>query len=289
VVTINVKDEFSPLRVVIAHDALNAIDLSMEDHRKFIEPELLQEHPETGPIFRQRVIEQQAEFLRLLRFNGVEVLPPKPQAAAFCQVFTRDPCFAVRDTLFLGSLRDPYRHPEVAGLVDIGRASSAVAALWGNGAMIEGGDVFVIDDGKTVLVGMHRHTNRVGLDHLARHLRGSGVEVVAVPHKALHLDCCFAPLPSGEALIASDKLSDDGRHLLEQRFHVIELDSVEASLHLAANLLWLDERRVVSGSAARRTNDLLRSKGYEVHELDFSQLVCVWGSLRCVTCPLVRG
>ena len=110
-----------------------------------------------------------------------------------------------------------------------------------------------------------------------------------MPHKALHLDCCFAPLPSGEALIASDKLSDEGRQLLERRFHLIELDSVEASLHLAANLLWLDERRVVSGSATRRTNELLRSKGYEVHELDSSQLVCMWGSFRCVTCPLVRA
>ena len=89
--------------------ALNAIDISMEDHRRLIEPELLQQHPETGPIFRQRVIEQQAEFLRLLRFNGVEVLSPNPQAAAFCQVFTRDPCFAVGETLFLGSLRSVVR------------------------------------------------------------------------------------------------------------------------------------------------------------------------------------
>jgi N-dimethylarginine dimethylaminohydrolase len=288
VVTINVKDEFSPLRVVIAHDALNATDLSMEGFRRVVEAEILQEHPESGPIFRHRVIEQQAQFLDFLNRNGVEVVPPNPQAAAFCQVFTRDPCFAVRDTLFLGSLRDPYRHPEVAGLVDIGRGSSAVAALWGNGATIEGGDVFIID-GKTVLVGMHRHTNNAGFEHLTEHFRGSEVEVVAVPHKALHLDCCFAPLPSGEALIASDKLSDEGRQLLERRFHLIELDSVEASLHLAANLLWLDERRVVSGSAARRTNELLRSRGYEVHELDFSQLVCMWGSFRCVTCPLVRG
>jgi N-dimethylarginine dimethylaminohydrolase len=288
VVTINVKDEFSPLRVVIAHDALNSIDISMEGHRRLIEPELLQEHPETGPIFRHRVIEQQAQFLDFLNRNGVEVLPPNPQAAAFCQVFTRDPCFAVRNTLFLGSLRDPYRHPEVAGLVDIGRASSAVSAAWGNGAMIEGGDVFILDDGKMVLVGMNLHTNQAGFDHVTKHLRGLGVEVVAVPHKALHLDCCFAPLPSGEALV-SDRLPGEGRQLLERRFRLIELDSFEASLHLAANLLWLDERRVVSGSAVRKTNELLRSKGYEVYELDFSQLVCMWGSFRCVTCPLVRG
>lgn len=288
-VTINVKDEFSPLRVVIAHEALNAIDISMEDHRRLIAPDLLQQHPETGPIFRQRVIEQQAQFLRFLRCNGVEVLSPNPQVAAFCQVFTRDPCFAIGDTLFLGSLRDLYRHPEVAGLVDIGRASSAVAALWGNGAMIEGGDVFVIDNRRTALVGMHQHTNEHGRCLLVAHLAGRGIEVVAVPHKALHLDCCFAPLPNGEALIARHRLCDQGLQQLEHYFRLIDLDPVEATLHLAANLLWLDERRVLSGTSVRRTNELLRSRGYEVHELDFSQLVCMWGSFRCVTCPLVRG
>jgi len=47
-------------------------------------------------------------------------------------------------------------------------------------------------------------------------------------------------------------------------------DGKEAALHLAANLLWLDDWRVVSGVAARKTNELLRSRGYEVYELDFS-------------------
>jgi N-dimethylarginine dimethylaminohydrolase len=289
--TINVNDEFSPLLVVIAHDALNAIDISMEDLCRLVEPEILREHPESGPVFRQRVIEQQAQFLRFLRFHGVEVRSPNSQAAAFCQVFTRDPCFAVGETLFLGSLRDGYRHPEVAGLVDIGRESSGVVALWGGGAVIEGGDVFVINDGKTVLVGMHRHTNEAGLEHLAQHFQGSGVEVVAVPHKALHLDCCFAPLPNGEALIARDSLCAEGLQQLDHHFQhrLVDLDPAEAALHLAANLLWLDERRVVTGTSARRTNEELRSRGFKVHELDFSQLVCMWGSFRCVTCPLVRG
>jgi N-dimethylarginine dimethylaminohydrolase len=287
--TVNVKDEFAPLRVAIVHDARNVIDFSMDDFRKYVEPDVLREHPESGPVFRRRVIEQQAQFLRLLEFNGVRLLTPGTQADARCQVFTRDPCFAVGGTLFLGSLRDPYRHPEVAGLVGIGREASAVASLWGEGAIIEGGDVFVLDEGRTALVGMHRHTNEAGLRRLAAHLAEHGAEVVVAPHKALHLDCCFAPLPNGEALIARDKLSDEGLALLGRRFRLIELDRAEATLHLAANLLWLDERRVVSGTSARKTNELLRSRGYEVHELDFSQLVCKWGSFRCVTCPLVRG
>jgi N-dimethylarginine dimethylaminohydrolase len=288
-VTINVKDEFAHLRAALVHHALNAIDETMEDFRKHVGDDMLREHPESGPVFKHRVIEQQAQFLRLLEFNGTQLLRPDTQADAFCQVFTRDPCFAVGGTLFLGSLRDRYRHAEVAGLVGIGQEASAVASLWGDGAVIEGGDVFVLDEGRTVLVGMHRHTNEAGLRHLAAHLARQGSEVVAVPHKALHLDCCFAPLPNGEALVAADKLTDVARERLGRRFRLQELDRAEAALHLAANLLWLDARRVVSGVAARKTNELLRTRGFEVYELDFSQLVCMWGSFRCVTCPLVRG
>jgi N-dimethylarginine dimethylaminohydrolase len=287
-IVVNVKDEFAPLKVALVHDALNAIDWTMEDFRNKVGADLLREHPETGPVFKQRVIEQQTQFLRLLEINGVQLVGPETQAAASCQVFTRDPCFAVGSTLFLGSLRDQYRHAEVGGLVRIGQEASAVASLRGDGAVIEGGDIFVLDEGRTVLVGMHRHTNEAGLRHLAAHLAGQGAEVVAVPHKALHLDCCFAPLPNGEALVAADKLTDEARECLGRRFRLQELNRTEAALHLAANLLWLDERRVVSGVAVRKTNELLRSRGYEVYELDFSQLVRKWGSFRCATCPLVR-
>jgi N-dimethylarginine dimethylaminohydrolase len=287
-IAVNVKDEFAPLKVALVHDALNAIDWTIEDFRNKVGADLLREHPETGPVFRQQVIEQQAQFLRLLESNGVRLLRPDTQPAASCQVFTRDPCFAVGGTLFLGSLRDGYRHAEIAGLEGIGQKASAVVSLRGEGAVIEGGDVFVLDEGRTVLVGMHRHTNEAGLLHLTAHLAGQGAEVVAVPHKALHLDCCFAPLPKGEALVAADKLTDVARERLGHRFRLLELDRTEAALHLAANLPWLDERRVVSGVAARKTNALLRSRGYEVYELDFSQLVHKWESFRCVTCPLVR-
>jgi len=285
---VNVKDEFAPLKVAIVHDARNAIDFGMDDFRKYIQADILREHPESGPIFKQRVIEQHAQFLRLLEFNGVQLLAPTPHADAFCQVFTRDPCFAVGNTLFLSSLRDPYRYAELAGLVDIGREASAVSSLWGNGAIIEGGDVFVLDEGQTVLVGLNRHTNEAGLQNLTAHLARQGSQVLLIRHKALHLDCCFAPLPNGEALVDTDRLTDVARERLGHRFRLQELDRTEATLHLAANLLWLDERRVVSGIAARKTNEWLRSRGYEVYELDFSQLVCMWGSFRCVTCPLVR-
>lgn len=287
---VHVHDEFAPLTVALVHDGTNAVSLSMEEQRRLIPAEELQDHPEAGPVFRERVVEQQAEFLKLLAFHGVALLYPATQPAAFCQVFTRDPCFAVGDTLYLGSLRDAYRHPEVAGLTLIGQQVSKVASLWSGGARIEGGDVMVLKGGRLVLVGTNRHSNEVGIRNLRGHLAAAGTNVVSVPHRALHLDCCLAPLPNGEALVAADHLPPETVSLLRTHFReLIPLDRREAALQLAANLLWLDETQVVSSAAARKTNHLLRSRNYEVHELDFTALAGMWGSFRCVTCPIRRG
>jgi N-dimethylarginine dimethylaminohydrolase len=218
---------------------------------------------------------------------GVTIVSPVAQPGAFCQIFTRDACFVIGETLFVGSLRDKYRHPEREGLADIRRRVRSVAELSGCGALIEGGDVVVL--GKHVLVGMNRHTNEAGYRNLRERLKGSGVRSIRVRHRALHLDCCLAPLPNGAALYAPGKLSTGSLHRLKSLFRrLIPLDRDEATLRLAANLLWLDRRTVVSHVAAPKTNRLLCSLGYTVHAQDFSDLVSLWGSFRCVTCPIVR-
>jgi arginine deiminase len=67
------------------------------------------------------------------------------------------------------------------------------------------------------------------------------------------------------------------------------LDQQERQRRLGANVFWLDPENVVSSIATPETNKLLRSLGYQVHALDFSDLVAMWGGVRCVTCPLRRG
>ena len=285
--TTQIRDEFGRLRSAIVHDGANAMDITLEKIRGLVPPDELREHPETGPSAKARVIEQLGRFRELLRSFGVTIVPPVVQPGAFCQVFTRDPCFVIGETLFVSSLRDKYRHPERAGLADILSAVRSAADLSGGGALIEGGDVVVL--GEQVLVGMNRHTNEAGYRRLSHSLEGTGVRTIRVPHRALHLDCCLAPLPNRDALYAPGKLPDDSLHRLGPLFRrLIPLDRDEAPLQLAANLVWLDGKNVVSHVAAPKTNRLLRSLGYRVHRLDASDLVSLWGSFRCVTCPIER-
>jgi N-dimethylarginine dimethylaminohydrolase len=125
---------------------------------------------------------------------------------------------------------------------------------------------------------------------LAEQLEPAGTRVVPVPHRALHLDCCLAPLPNGEALFTSGKLPEASQEVVRPFFTGLRpLDAEEGRRHLAANLFWLDPENVVSSVATPATNELLRSLGFRTHALDFSDLVAMWGSVRCVTCPLQRG
>jgi N-dimethylarginine dimethylaminohydrolase len=287
--TIRVQDEFAKLRTAIVHDGSNAIDISLDDWRDFLPPDELARHPESGSSSKARLVEQHARFRQVLADHRVNLLAPEPQEEAFGQVFARDPCFAIGDRLFVGGLCDDWRQAETTGLRDLRTRLEPVIDLSGDGATIEGGDVMVLDSGRRALVGMNHHTNWGGFRNLSSALAGSGIEVVAVPHEALHLDCCLAPLPNGEALYAADKLPESSVARLAKYFvRLIPLDPDEAARHLAANLFWLDRHTAVSGRVTTTTNAILRAKGYDVIELDFSDLVTLWGGFRCVVCPIER-
>lgn len=284
-----VHDEFGKLRAAIVHDGSNAIDWSMDDIRRLVSPDDLAQHPEAGPSSKKQLVEQHGRFRKLLTDHGVSLLSPETHKDALFQVFARDPCFAIGETLFVGGLRDPWRHPETTGLRDIRTQFERVIDLSGEGATIEGGDIMVLDSGRRALVGMNKHTNEDGVRNLSDALCGSGIEVVRGPHEALHLDCCLAPLPTGEALYAPGKLPESSMAAISKHFGgLIALDREEAAVRLAANVFWLDERCVVSGVETKKTNTLLREMGYEVIELDFSDLVSNWGSFRCSVCPIER-
>src|SRR6266568_1905242 len=159
---VRVRNEFGALRAALVHDAGNAVDTTIEDLRRLIPADELKDHPESGPSFKDRIFKQQADFRRVLADHGVSLLSPDTREDAFCQVFTRDPCFVVGDTLFVGSLRDAYRHPEIAGLAQLRGQVETVGDLSGGGARIEGGDVMVLDEGLRVLVGMNWQPNSPG-------------------------------------------------------------------------------------------------------------------------------
>jgi len=287
---INIRNEFDEMRTAICHDASNVVDMSMEQWRQVVGSKKLQAHPETGPVDRELFIGQHKRFRDLLEDRGVELLVPDTQPGAVCQAFARDPSFAIGNTMFIGSMREPYRNPEIHGLSSIVQDIGRVVSLGKGGGVIEGGDVMLLDNGSVVLIGTGQTTNNLGYNELRRYLELMGVErVQRIPHNAVHLDCCLAPLPNGEALYSSENLPEDSQRKLEPFFkRMIPLDKTESEILLAANILWLNPQEVVSSVAARTTNGYLRQRGYAIHELEFTEPIHMWGGFRCAVCPVLR-
>jgi N-dimethylarginine dimethylaminohydrolase len=251
---------------------------------------MLQQHPETGPSSRDKLILQHRRLREVLVAGGVTLLDPLTQSIAPFQVFARDPSFAVGETLFIASLKDPWRHAEIGGLRELRNQFSNVVSLSSSQAAIEGGDVIVLDGAHKALVGINRNTDEAGYRALASVDAMGEYELIRVPHEALHLDCALAPLPDGGALFSIAKLPEASVKLLKRTFdQMIPLDLEEASLHLAANLFWLDGARVISSVRTPKTNRLLSRRGFQVLELDYSELTALWGSFRCTVCPVERS
>ena len=172
--TVRVTSEFGKLRLAIAHDGGNAADITMDDYRRLVPSEELARHPESGPSSRDRLVEQHGLFRALLADHGVVLVPPKPQTGARYQVFTRDPCFAIGETLFISALRDDWRCLEVDGLRDILARLARVTDLSGPGGVIEGGDILVLGGGTRVLIGTNQRTTAGGFRKLSDSLAGCG-------------------------------------------------------------------------------------------------------------------
>jgi N-dimethylarginine dimethylaminohydrolase len=198
--TVSVQGEFGTLKAAIVHDGSNARTFTIEEQKRMIAPEMLRAHPETGPSSRERLIAQHRKLRELLVANGVTLLDAQTQVVAPYQVFARDPSFAIGHTLYIASMRDPWRHMEINGLIELRAQFADVISLSSSVAAIEGGDVIVQDGTHRVLVGMNRNTDEAGFRALASTNQVSEYELVRVPHDALHLDCCLAPLPDGSAL-----------------------------------------------------------------------------------------
>lgn len=229
-------------------------------------------------------ISQHQEFEQTLRDAGVEVIKLQPSRNLPEQVFTRDIGFALGGRMFISKMANPIRQGE-----------EEVLAHWMNEQdisykkiltdSIEGGDVIV--DGGRVFVGISRRTGLNALRFLEKEL--SNFEMIPIPFnpKYLHLDCAFNILSSKDALIFPDAFKPEVVERLSRMYHLIEVSKKE-QFSMGTNVLSIGNNRVISLPVNQEVNRQLRQYGYEVLEVDFSEIIKSGGSFRCCSMPMVR-
>ncbi|MDP2637024.1 MAG: arginine deiminase family protein [bacterium] len=244
-------------------------------------------HPESGVWDRNMLRDQLADLQNVLwGGRGVRLVYAWNVHDAWTQFFTRDACFVVGDTLYLGVFRDPIRKLEKRGVEFLKNQFDKVVEL--TTPSIEGGDVFV--HGDKVFVGIGRQTTHGAFKELQGHLEPQGFHCVPVEcnESVLHLDCRFNIIGPDKAMILPDGISLSGIATLEKYFELVVLVGEEHKKSLATNYLIISPREVIVDERNTQVADILQDARYRVIPIPFTEPTKVWGGIRCATCPLVR-
>jgi N-dimethylarginine dimethylaminohydrolase len=151
-------------------------------------------------------------------------------------------------------------------------------------------------DAKTLLIGHGYRTNAQGIQQIRALLKPKSVEVLSapLPHGAgpaacLHLMSLISLLDEKTVLVDLPWLAVETLELLKGRgYRLIEVDYSERET-LACNVLSLGEKRLLALEENAKTNDKLRTAGFDVRTFPGSEL-CINGSggPTCLTRPLLR-
>ncbi|SEM14183.1 N-Dimethylarginine dimethylaminohydrolase [Mesobacillus persicus] len=229
-------------------------------------------------------LEQHENFVRTLRENNVEVILLPYHKKYPEQVFTRDIGFTLGETVFVADMASDVRQGEEnvlrQWLEDEGFSYYNIV-----GDNIEGGDVII--DGKTIYVGLSDRTNQKAVDHISKVLAGFDVRAIPFTETYLHLDCVFNVVSPEVALIFPEALTEEDIKFFGSRYELIEV-SKEEQFTLGTNVLSIGNKRILSLPVNKGVNKQLRDRGFEVIEVDITEIIKSGGSFRCCTLPILR-
>ena len=300
---LNVKNETSRLRAVVLGTAIN--NGPTPTVAEAYDPKSL-EHILAGtyPLEEDMVDEMEAFNKVLQRYNVVVYRPQ--MIGNYNQIFTRDIGFVI-DNIFIKSNILPERELELDAIqcvIDQIIPKNVVRPP--EEVHIEGGDVMLWND--HIFIGTYKGSDYK--DYITARTNLEGVQYIRglFPNKivkefdlvkskleardnALHLDCCFQPVGTDKAIIYKSGFREeaDYRYLVdlfgkENLFHITR----DEMYHMNSNIFSIDANVVVSEKNFTRLNDWLRSNGFIVEEIPYSEISKQEGLLRCSTLPLIR-
>ncbi|WP_110943252.1 dimethylarginine dimethylaminohydrolase family protein [Virgibacillus senegalensis] len=245
-----------------------------------------QRHYVNSNIDVDLAMEQHEVFARTLEEHGAEVVRLEPQHQLNEQVFTRDIGFCIGEDLFLSEMNTQIRGAEVDALKqtlqkeDISYQHPFLQS-------IEGGDVMV--DRDKVWVGISKRTTMEAVETLKSKL-GNDYQVTPLPidEGILHLDCAFNILSPDWALVYPDAFTPEDYQKLEEYYQLIEVTAAE-QFSMGTNVLSIGDRKVISMPQNQDVNEKMRHAGFQVIEVEFSEIIKSGGSFRCCSLPVYRS
>ncbi|MEK4201203.1 dimethylarginine dimethylaminohydrolase family protein [Cytobacillus sp. FSL K6-0265] len=232
----------------------------------------------------EQAIIQHQQFVAELEGLGIEVVLLPPGQNYPEQVFTRDIGFTLGHTVFIAAMATKIRHGE-EDILHEWLESHHVSYNNIKHGHVEGGDVIIDQD--TVYIGQSDRSDTVGIHYLQSKLPHMKVLPVPFTKSFLHLDCIFNVLSPTEALLYPGQMDEKVEEYLYSRYDIIEV-SKEEQFTLGTNVLSVGNRQVFSQPINTQVNRALSQRGFEVIEVNISEIIKSGGAFRCCTMPLLR-
>ena len=224
------------------------------------------------PVDAQRLASQHAAYVAALRSAGLNVII-LPALADFPDgVYVEDVAIVLDEVAILTRPGALSRRGEVEPMAEVLEPLRTCISMQ-EPSTLDGGDVCLHDG--VLYVGQGARTNHAGLKELAHLVLEHGYRVKAVEvGDCLHLKSALSSLPDGRILVNRDWLN------LSRVEHsgIIEAHPSEPC---GANVLAVGEHLICS-SAYPRTNERLSEEGFDLMEVDLSE---VHKMEAAVTCP----
>ncbi|WP_064092926.1 dimethylarginine dimethylaminohydrolase family protein [Rossellomorea aquimaris] len=228
-------------------------------------------------------VKQHQEFVETLEENGTEVIRLEPNEELNEQVFTRDIGFSIHGHFMVSSMSTEVRRGEEEVLVNWLTSNEVPYTRLLHS--IEGGDVLV--DEQNIWVGESGRTSELAIQSLRKQLPEYTVHALPLKEGILHLDCVFTIISSEWALVYPPAFSKRDLELIKKHYNVITVSDQE-QFQMGPNVLAIGDQQIISLPQNKELNDRIREKGFDVIEIDLSEIIKSGGSFRCCTLPVIR-
>ena len=244
-----------------------------------------QKHFKNEGIHIEKALKQHDEFVNKLRQHGIEVILLPYHKKYPEQVFTRDIGFTLGETIFVADMASDVRNGE-ENVLKQWLEDEEISYYNIIGHQIEGGDVII--DRDTIFIGLSDRTNREAIKHL-QDLLNRQFEIIPIDFqsKYLHLDCIFNIVSPELAIIYPEALKPEQIELFKSRYELIEV-SEEEQFTLGTNVLSIGYNKIISLPINKKVNEELSKRGFEIVEVDITEIIKSGGSFRCCTLPIHR-
>ena len=302
-INLNITDEFSTLRAVVLGIAdSNGLTPKLEDT---YDPKSA-EHIKAGTYPKEQDMVQEMELVfQILSKYNVKVYRPE-KISNYNQIFSRDIAFVIEDKMIISNIL-PDRNKEIDAIEHVwSQVDKNNLINLPEEAHIEGGDVMPWGD--YIFVGTYRgkdyadyitaRTNMTAVKCLqdlfpskkvvSFNLRKSNT---VAKDNALHLDCCFQPIGKGKCIIHKEGFLEKNEYewlidlFGEENCFQISKDEMYS---MNSNIFSITPEVIISEKNFIRLNTWLRSEGFTVEEVSYSEIAKQEGLLRCSTLPLIR-